>query len=115
MHEILGFKNGDHIDRNEFDNRKSNLRHCIQQENSYNKSKRTDNTSGIIGVSWNKNRQKWVSYINAGGKRIPLGYFIDKEEAIKSRLIAEQKYHQAFAPQRDLFSQYGINEENDNL
>ena len=115
MHEILGFKNGDHINRNEFDNRKSNLRHCTQQENSYNKSKRTDNTSGIIGVSWNKNRQKWVSYINAGGKRIPLGYFIDKEEAIKSRLIAEQKYHQAFAPQRDLFSQYGINEENDNL
>lgn len=39
----------DHINRNPLDNRKSNLRICSYKENSFNKSIRVDNTSGIPG------------------------------------------------------------------
>ena len=44
----------DHINRNPLDNRKSNLRICSYKENSFNKSIRVDNTSGIPGVSFHK-------------------------------------------------------------
>ena len=43
-------------------------------------------------------------------KEIPLGYFDDIEDAIKARLEGEVKYFGEFAPQRDLFKQYGIGE-----
>ena len=49
MHQLLGFKHYDHIDRNELNNRRSNLRPCSHQENCYNRSVRSDNTSGITG------------------------------------------------------------------
>ena len=41
-----------------------------------------------------------------------LGRFSDKEDAIKARLQAEAKYFKEFAPQRHLFKQYGILEDN---
>lgn len=40
-----------------------------------------------------------------------LGSFSDKEDAIKARLQAEAKYFKKFAPQRHLFKQYGILED----
>lgn len=58
MHIYLGYKNYDHINRNELDNRSCNLRSCTQQENVRNKSIRTDNTSGVTGVDWYKAMQK---------------------------------------------------------
>ena len=42
-----------------------------------------------------------------------LGYFNIKEDAIKTRLEAEAKYYGEFAPQRHLFEQYGITQQND--
>ena len=42
-----------------------------------------------------------------------LGYFNIKEDAIKTRLEAEAKYYGEFAPQRYLFKQYGITQQND--
>lgn len=41
-------------------------------------------------------------------KGIFLGYYNNKDDAIKSRLTAEQKYFGRFAPQRDLFEKYSI-------
>ncbi len=41
-------------------------------------------------------------------KKKHLGYFINKEDAIKARLIAEKEYFGEFAPQRHLFEQYEI-------
>ena len=108
MHQLLGFKGYDHKNRNELDNRKCNLRPATQQENSYNKKKPANNTSGIIGVWWNKRNQNWCSEIKANKQKIFIGSFINKEDAIKARLEAEAKYFGEFAPQRHLFEEYGI-------
>ena len=108
MHVWLGFKGYDHIDRNELNNRKSNFRKATAKENARNGSKRRTNTSGFIGVTWNKNRQKWVAQITVDYKNIGLGYFANKEDAIRARLNAEAKYFGEFAPQRHLYEQYGI-------
>lgn len=99
----------DHEDRNTFNNRKSNLRPCSPHENSCNRSIQSNNTSGIIGVSFEKDRQKWKASISIDKRDKRLGNFINKEDAIKTRLQAELKYYgPEFAPQRHLFEQYGI-------
>ena len=113
MHILLGYKGYDHIDRNELNNRSNNLRKCTHQENDCNKSKLNTNTSGITGVSLKKSTQKWVAYIMYMGTQYHLGYFISKDDAIRARLKAEQRYFGEFAPQRHLFEQYCITQQND--
>lgn len=109
MSSLLGFKNYDHINRNPLDNRKENFRQATNRENSINKNKSNKNTSGIIGVTYNKNHQKWVARINdAPHSRITILESVNKIEAIIARLKAEAKYYGKFAPQRHLFEQYGI-------
>lgn len=103
----------DHINRDRLDNRKCNLRIANNQENSFNSSKRINNNSGIIGVSWWKRDNNWMAQIKYNYKRIFLGYYDDIEDAIRARLKAELKYFgKEFAPQRHLFKEYGIKEEN---
>ena len=109
MHQLLGCSNYDHVDRNELNNRRYNLRLCTQQTNTWNSSIRTNNTSGVIGVCWSKNSKKWVSRICFDGKDIGLGYFVNFDEAVRARLQAEVQYYGAFAPQKHLYEQYGIN------
>jgi hypothetical protein len=109
MHTLIGCKGYDHIDRNKLNNRKYNLRPATERENSRNRSRQSNNTSGFIGVSWNKSRNKWESYIKTEEKHIHLGQFENKEDAIRARLNAEAKYFGEFAPQRHLFEEYGVN------
>ena len=108
MHHLLGFKWYDHIDKNPLNNQKSNFRSCTKQQNSQNRNKPKNNTSGFIGVNWMKRNQAWCSRITVDGKKKYLGLFVNKEDAIKARLNAEKKYYGEFAPQRHLFEQYGI-------
>lgn len=110
MHHVLGFPNCDHKNRNALDNRKENLRQCSHDENCRNRSKRSDNTSGVIGVSWYKRNQTWKAYISLNKKLVHIGYFTNKEDAIKARLKAEAKYYGEFAPQIHLFKGYGVAE-----
>jgi len=98
----------DHINRNKLDCRKINLREATFQESAMNQSLRSDNTSGIRGVSYYKRDGTWEAYIRLN-KRIGLGRFANIENAIIIRLKAELKYFgKEFAPQRHLFEQYGI-------
>ena len=111
MHVLLGFPWYDHTDRNELNNRKYNLRKASNQENARNHNKQSNNSSGFIGVCFSTTANKWMSYIMIDKKNIYLGYFINKEEAVKARLQAEAKYFKEFAPQRHLFKQHGILED----
>ena len=110
---IIAGKNYDHADRNPLNNRKSNLRPATKFENAQNHNKRIDNTSGVTGVTFNKNNNTWISRIQVNGKRMLTGIFADKEDAIISRLDAEQKYYGKFAPQKHLFQKYGIEVDGD--
>lgn len=98
----------DHHDRNKDNCTDENLLVCTYQKNTFNRTKPKNNTSGIIGVSWNKEKNKWEARITYNEKRIFLGYFVGKDNAIKARLNAEKEYFKEFAPQRDLFERYGI-------
>lgn len=117
VHLIINKKDIDHANRNPLDNRKSNLRESTRSQQNANQKIRLDNTSGVIGVRWRKDRSVWCSYIQFEHSRIHIGNYTDKEDAIRARLQAEAKYFKEFAPQRHLFEQYGIiyeNEESDN-
>ena len=113
MHQLLCGIGCDHKNRKRYDNRKENLRMCTQQDNTKNRSLGSNNKSGIIGVCYDKKSQFWCSYINYNKQRIGLGYFKNKTDAIIARLKAEQKYFKEFAPQKHLYEQYGITEQND--
>ena len=110
MHQFLGFTNYDHIDHNELNNLESNLRPATSSENSQNRGKQSNNTSGVIGVSWDKNAQKWIARIKLQQHSMYLGGFVNKDDAITARLQAEAKYFREFAPQKHLYEQYGIKE-----
>jgi hypothetical protein len=82
----------DHINGNKLDNRFVNLREATPAQNSQNRKIPIHNTSGITGVSWNKDKKKWSVQIKASNKGIWFGYFASKEEAIAVRHAAEIKY-----------------------
>jgi len=82
----------DHINHIRSDNAWSNLRVVTPRENQQNKSMHKNNTSGRIGVSFDKTNNKWMSSIMIAGKSKTLGRFEDKDDAIKARVEAEIYY-----------------------
>ncbi len=86
----------DHEHHNGMDNRKDKLRICTRQQNNRNKRKTNKNTSGVVGVSWNKMRKKWQVSIMVNKKNIYLGLYNDINDAIKIRKEAEVKYFGEF-------------------
>lgn len=99
----------DHINKNQSDNRRNNLRVCSYQENSRNSNINKNSSTNITGVSFDKQRNKYRSYITLDSKQLFLGRFNNKEDAIVSRLQAEANIYGDFAPQRHLFEAYDIN------
>ena len=79
----------DHIDGNKLNNKISNLRLANHRQNVFNSKKRKDNTSGITGVIWNKDKKKWMSKIDNFGRFLNLGYFNSFDEAVAVRIAAE--------------------------
>jgi len=89
----------DHINGDKLDNRRCNLRICTQRENTRNSRARSDNSSGVPGVFWSPERNKWVAQITDDGKRIHLGRFENKEAAIEAKLLAERNLYGQFSRQ----------------
>ncbi len=50
----------DHINRDKTDNRLINLRACTRSTNSLNRKTNSNNTSGVMGVSYCKSRNNWL-------------------------------------------------------
>jgi len=82
----------DHINGVRDDNRIENLRVVTIQENRKNHRPRSDNKSGKVGVYWVKSRNKWGAEIQDNKKKVLLGQFTNKTDAIKAREEAEKKY-----------------------
>lgn len=80
----------DHINRNPSDNRLKNLRETSPSCNMRNASQLSSNTSGVKGVGWQKDKQRWAARIKVDKKSKNLGYFLCFLEAACHRLAAEQ-------------------------
>lgn len=98
----------DHIDRNPLNNKTENLRLSNKSTNAMNSKKSKNNTSGVVGVSYSKQNQRWRAYISYDGKRKDLGMYEAFEEAVKVRLEAEKQHHKEFACQKHLFEEYDV-------
>lgn len=82
----------DHIDGNGLNNKWVNLRAVSASDNCKNKRLQSNNKSGVAGVSFNSQLNKWKSVIYNNKTQIHLGYFSDKFEAICVRKSAERSH-----------------------
>lgn len=81
----------DHINHIKNDNRLINLRAVTNQQNQMNR-RYSYNTSGIMGVCFDKDRNKWKAQIKVNRESIQLGRYDDIAEAIGIRKTAELEY-----------------------
>jgi len=86
----------DHINCIPSDNRITNLRECNLSENGVNRRAGKNNTSGVKGVCFNKNRGKWIAQINKDKRYVYLGSFVDIEDAAKAYQEAAKIHHGEF-------------------
>ena len=82
----------DHINHDPLDNRKSNLRICTKQQNNMNKSLNSNNMSGVSGVYWNKQINRWIAQIKLYDEQIYIGSYKTIEAATQARKNAEIEY-----------------------
>lgn len=87
----------DHINGIRSDNRIENLRPATKYENICNSKFRSDNTSGVKGVNWNKIKNRWQARIFVNKKVISLGYYKDLELAELVMMEARNLYHKEYA------------------
>jgi frataxin-like iron-binding protein CyaY len=90
----------DHWDGNSLNNLRLNLRIANGSQNLANRGKprrKAALTSRFKGVSWDKNRQRWVAFIKAGDVRRQLGRFTDEEAAARAYDAGAVELHGRFA------------------
>ena len=87
----------DHINGDGLDNRRENLRVATHSQNMSNRKVQSNNTSGVRGVTWNKNKGKWQVYIKHNKKQYTIGFFSSLDEAKLARKEAEALFHGEFA------------------
>ena len=87
----------DHIDGNKQNNRIENLREATRSQNGYNTKISKHNQSGVKGVSWRKQNQKWRARIYVEKQMISVGDFDNLDDAKVAVEAARLKYHKQFA------------------
>jgi hypothetical protein len=71
----------DHCDGNKLNNQVNNLRFATKQENNRNRKLTDKNTSGVKGVHFEKDRNKWCARYSLNDKTIFIGRYKTLEEA----------------------------------
>ena len=86
----------DHINGVRNDNRLENLREATRIQNCQNRKRCQVNnaSSGLLGVSYSKNKNKYASQIMLNKKQNHLGYFSTPEEAHDAYLKAKRQIHE---------------------
>lgn len=99
----------DHINMNKLDNRKSNLRPCTESQNRCNAGLSSRNKTGVKGIFWTERLRKWRVLIRFDKKQKHIGYFTDKEDAIKAYDEAAKMYYKEFARTNEELKQHQLN------
>ena len=76
----------DHINQDKGDNRLINLRACTRSTNMLNINMRSDNTSGVVGVSWKEKDKRWE--LQHRGQYIGQYKTLAEAKAKKEELVA---------------------------
>ena len=85
----------DHINGIKHDNRIANLRKCTYAQNAQNIVKiQKDNTTGFLGVCYDKSKRKYMASIKVNSKQKFLGRYNTPEEASEAYLRAKRQYHE---------------------
>lgn len=83
----------DHRDGNRDNNAIANLRLASSGDNAQNRRRRSDNTSGYVGVSWHRQTGKWWAQIGRDGRRLSLGLHDSPDAAHRAYLRAKESFH----------------------
>ena len=81
----------DHRNGVKSNNRFTNLKDGSHADNMKNQAVYRNNTSGHVGVMWEKSKQLWVARISINGKLRTLGRSKDKDRVIALRKAAERE------------------------
>jgi hypothetical protein len=87
----------DHKNSDKMNNNVQNLRFATNSENCMNRTKHSNNTSGTVGVNWQKSHKKWRAQIKIDGISKHLGYFTTIEAAERARIKAVNLLFKEFA------------------
>ena len=85
--EVLGLpraydgREGDHINRDRLDNRRTNLRVVLHDQQGQNRSPARGSRSGFRGVHYHAPSRRWAATVRTGRRRVHLGYYATAEEA----------------------------------
>lgn len=82
----------DHKDGNVSNNKIKNLRDVPKSINQQNKVIAKNNKSGVTGVRYRNDSNKWHARISVNSKQIDLGCFKNFNDAVNAREFAEVKY-----------------------
>lgn len=81
----------DHINGIRNDNRIENLRVATRTQNQMNIGKRSNNSTGVTGVTWHKAAKKWMASIQSNKKLKYLGLFEKFDDAVSVRKNAQKE------------------------
>ena len=87
----------DHIDNNPLNNHPDNLRAATKQENQCNCDKRSNNTSGYKGVSFDKRRGTWYGQVGSHGDIYSTPSFHTAEECHEAVKALRDSLHGCFS------------------
>ena len=102
--EIVNAPSGlhvDHINGDSLDCRRENMRLVTHSQNAMNRRLRSDNKTGVVGVS-RRRSGKYLAYYSDNGKFKTLGSFPTLEEAKSAREAVEAKHYGKYARSKDL-------------
>lgn len=84
----------DHIDGNSLNNSRRNLRLATNTQNQHNRILNRNSTSGCKGVGWT--HHAWQAQIHVAGRKVYLGRYTNKQDAVAAYVEAAKKLHGEF-------------------
>lgn len=97
----------DHVNGDRQDNRLENLRQVSHRDNTLNRTINRNNTTGYTGVYYTR-YDTYAAFINVGSRRLNLGTFKTKEEAVEARQHAEEKYRPGVVNKNHIYNYHKL-------